>query len=336
MYTEKGLLGLPPSIKDVPYAPIQDIKFVGKSGVLKAWKGSHQLPSPLKLPSSISSSSSTSSSTSSSSTNVSPTLINSPSPLLEHNYFQFPPSPNTMTSPPNSPVTLVPPSDVEISNLLTSLSKCTSKPAILSLSKDYFESFVPRSLSPTLPSPLSGLYKMEYLTHGYAQLLHLADNADVSVTPEQCKAVESSTKDQSKSHLWFNMRTGRVTASNLKSVCVSDEATPPLSLIMSCCYPESAKFKTLATTWGCQHEATARQKYKQKNSLSHENLIVSDSGFFIDPNFPFLGASPDGLVHCTCCGEGICEIKVRYYNLLVYQVHAIMIILFSVSTLPSE
>ena len=71
-----------------------------------------------------------------------------------------------------------------------------------------------------LPSLLSGLYKMEYLTHGYCDLLMLAENVDVLVTSEQCKAVESSTKDQLKSRLWFNIRTGTVTASNLKSLCV--------------------------------------------------------------------------------------------------------------------
>lgn len=125
---KKAYWVLLPSIKDVPYAPIKDINFVGKSWALNAWKGSHHLPSPLKLPSSISSSSSTLSS-SLSSPNVSPTLCNSPlpsspSPLTEHSCFQFPPpSPNTtqvaapihsallehnynqLPSPPNSPLT---------------------------------------------------------------------------------------------------------------------------------------------------------------------------------------------------------------------------------------
>ena len=27
-------------------------------------------------------------------------------------------------------------------------------------------------------------------------------------------------------------------------------------------------------------------------------------------NHTFVGATPDGLVHCKCCGDGICEIKV--------------------------
>jgi hypothetical protein len=47
-------------------------------------------------------------------------------------------------------------------------------------------------------------------------------------------------------------------------------------------------------------------------SKAHEDFLVSICGFFINVQLPFIGASPDGLVTCTCCGEGICEIKCPY------------------------
>ena len=37
---------------------------------------------------------------------------------------------------------------------------------------------------------------------------------------------------------------------------------------------------------------------------------VEDCGLFIDRDHPFIAASPDGLVTCSCCGEGLCEVKV--------------------------
>ena len=37
---------------------------------------------------------------------------------------------------------------------------------------------------------------------------------------------------------------------------------------------------------------------------------VVECGLFICVEFLFVGASPDGLVTCTCCSDGICEIKV--------------------------
>ena len=44
---------------------------------------------------------------------------------------------------------------------------------------------------------------------------------------------------------------------------------------------------------------------------------LKSSDFVISSDYPFLGASPDGLVSCDCCGEGLVEIKCpfRYRNM---------------------
>ena len=42
------------------------------------------------------------------------------------------------------------------------------------------------------------------------------------------------------------------------------------------------------------------------------NHHVQDSGLHINPSFPHLGASPDGIVQCECCGNGVLEIKCPY------------------------
>ncbi len=38
-------------------------------------------------------------------------------------------------------------------------------------------------------------------------------------------------------------------------------------------------------------------------------MNVSDCGLCVHPDFPYLGASPDGVVECDCCGRGVIEIK---------------------------
>ncbi len=35
-----------------------------------------------------------------------------------------------------------------------------------------------------------------------------------------------------------------------------------------------------------------------------------ESGLWLNPKWPYMGASPDGIVTCDCHGTGICEIKV--------------------------
>ena len=39
-------------------------------------------------------------------------------------------------------------------------------------------------------------------------------------------------------------------------------------------------------------------------SGSHEGLRISNCAFFVSAEHPFLGASPDALIYCTCCGQG--------------------------------
>ena len=54
----------------------------------------------------------------------------------------------------------------------------------------------------------------------------------------------------------------------------------------------------------------SKQCYSSFQNQKHKNFIISDSGLFISTDFPYLGASPDGLIGCECCGAGACEIKV--------------------------
>ena len=43
--------------------------------------------------------------------------------------------------------------------------------------------------------------------------------------------------------------------------------------------------------------------------MDHENFMVIQCGLILDPEFPFMGATPDGLVNCKCCDTGVLEIK---------------------------
>ncbi len=256
---KKAYWVLPPSVKEVPYAPLSCINFVGRAGSLAA----------LKTPQSM-------------------------APVASCS------SRNRLTSP----------STEEVGHLFASLSACSTKPAILALVKDYSSRYIPNSLAPDLPLPLSDLYSSEHLSDTFDDLLQLAGQTEVVVSTSQSLAVEEKTRGQAHSRLWFRMRTGRITASRLKAVCATDPAMPSVSLIMSICHPELSKFSTAATIWGCEHESVARAKYKSLYSPLHENFSVKECGFFIHPHYPFMGASPDGLVKCLCCGEGICEVKV--------------------------
>ena len=124
--------------------------------------------------------------------------------------------------------------------------------------------------------------------------------------------IEATTRNQSKSMAWFNQRAGRITASMMKSVCSTDPGNPAQSLIQRICYPDKNKFFSEATKWGCEHESSAKTAYINIMKESHRGFICKDSGLVVSTTHPFIGASPDGSIHCECCGPGVLEIKCLY------------------------
>ena len=66
--------------------------------------------------------------------------------------------------------------------------------------------------------------------------------------------------------------------------------------------------------YGCEHENDARKIYCEVMSKEHESFSVAKCGLFLDISQPFIGASPDGMVHCSCCGKGTLEIKCPYLS----------------------
>ena len=52
--------------------------------------------------------------------------------------------------------------------------------------------------------------------------------------------------------------------------------------------------------------------YEIVTKSQHQNLSVVENGFIINPEWPYNGASPDGIVCCLCCGKDTLEIKCPY------------------------
>ena len=73
-----------------------------------------------------------------------------------------------------------------------------------------------------------------------------------------------------------------------------------------------ARNNLIVYRWGCSHEKEARDQFSARMSSIHRDFKIGDTGFFIDSENPYLGASPDGIVKCSCCGKGVIEVKCPY------------------------
>ena len=121
---------------------------------------------------------------------------------------------------------------------------------------------------------------------------------EIKVTSDQAITVEKETRVQSNCKAWFRFRSGRVTASRIKSACRTNLEKPSVSLIKAVCYPEATRFSNAAPTWGIKNEAVAREAYLLTMKEKHKNFELTLCGLVIHPDYPCLGASPDGLVFC--------------------------------------
>ena len=134
------------------------------------------------------------------------------------------------------------PTHNDLKEFYTSLSKCPSKPAILSVIDEFSLLYIPKSLASDLPPVLSDLYNQDLRCAQYLEILQHASTIGIikscSVSANQQVAVRS----QANSKPWFRMRTGRITASRFKVACNTNPACPAKSLIFAICYPEMANF----------------------------------------------------------------------------------------------
>jgi len=130
----------------------------------------------------------------------------------------------------------------------------------------------------------------------------MCDEVTLTITEEEANLIETHICNQAKNTAWFIQRVGRTTASKMKFVCGTDISNPAQSLISSICYPQLHKFTTRETTWGCEHKAIARISFLDVANLLHTNFEYRDSGLVIHRNHPYIGASPDRIVECSCYG----------------------------------
>ena len=106
-----------------------------------------------------------------------------------------------------------------------------------------------------------------------------------------------------------DMRAGRITASNLRKVLHTDFSKPSVSLLKTICYPHTLKFYSEACKYGQQHEADALHVYSDNMKITHPFFELQKSGLVLDTENPFIGASHDGIISCSCCGKGVVEVK---------------------------
>jgi hypothetical protein len=107
--------------------------------------------------------------------------------------------------------------------------------------------------------------------------------------------LEYTTRNQRYSELWHSVRRYRITASRFGDILHRKSTTPPDVLVLSILKPRT--FTCDATSWGIQNESKAIEAYIAFQHHQGKHVTVGPVGFFVSASHPFLGATPDGMVH---------------------------------------
>ena len=204
------------------------------------------------------------------------------------------------------------PTDDQLSSFFDELNISGEKPAILSIIPPYDNSYVPKIISGTLPKMVTDIYNSNLSHFNIDDLRMYCSGVGiyfVNITIDQQREVETLTRLQAENPLWFKYRAGRITASKIYSAVHTNPNQPAISLLRNICYPQTNIFSTPATKWGIFHEDIALKKYCNNMTVIHTEVNFQKCGLFLSTDYPFLGATPDLLVNCLCCGDGCVEVK---------------------------
>lgn len=140
----------------------------------------------------------------------------------------------------------------------------------------------------------------------------------LQLTQEQANAISSIPQGTQP---WLDARKNRITASNFGAAVGMNKYKSKRGLLKDMLW---STFKgNAATLWGSEHEDVARDAYVQymqsqikAGASPYTSIWVEETGLHVNPARPWMGSSPDGIVHVTTRDGGshkfLLEIKCPY------------------------
>lgn len=163
-----------------------------------------------------------------------------------------------------------------------------------------------------IPEPLSSLFEYRAINFNDEELNNHCEKVyneyNKNYTKNDFYNLEQITKKQADSDVWKIHRIGRITASIAKMAYHTD-ITNPSKTFINTIMNYNTTVEVAATKYGKRMEKNAQRDFFQVFQKTHENATFTATGLYINKDFLFLGASPDGTLSCKCHGKSCLEIK---------------------------
>ena len=140
---------------------------------------------------------------------------------------------------------------------------------------------------------------------------------NIALTEKERNAVFENTVGQASIQEWHDQRKGRLTASRFHQICTRSKSLQASSstdanCLVSTLLGYNKALNTAALKHGQSMEPHAKANYLSVAKKNHRKLVSTEAGLVIMPEKPFIAVSPDLLIECLCCGQGLVEIKCPY------------------------
>jgi hypothetical protein len=141
--------------------------------------------------------------------------------------------------------------------------------------------------------------------------------SQMTLSEDSINGIAQATVLQAESTEWKQQRKGRITASNFhfvnaKMLKIQSGQEVQTKSIVDKILGIGPELNNKAVKHGRSMESHAKIAYRRYLTKKHKHVKVRDTGLIICKDAPFLAASPDLVVSCSCHPSGLCEIKCPY------------------------
>ena len=125
---------------------------------------------------------------------------------------------------------------------------------------------------------------------------------------EENAPIESTTRGQASNANWHIMRENLLTPSSFKTICHSTNGTKTaVALFNGPTFDQSNP--PVHIRFGQRFEAVARDQFMKAHKYNHQSCKVNIPCLCMNTEYPFLAASPDGVLSCKEGPQALVEIK---------------------------
>ena len=133
---------------------------------------------------------------------------------------------------------------------------------------------------------------------------------NLAITQQTASDIFADTIKQAESNLWFSVREKRLTAS--KFGIILQRKKDIANFVKSNLCKRSDLSNVPAIKFGKDNERKGKEEYRNYMNNTNRTCKIYESGCVINSAFPWLAASPDGIVYHKDVGYGLVEVKCSY------------------------